>query len=77
MTNENKTVCEWISVEDRLPDREDYFLVYHRKYDMNIARFDYYRSKKFLIDDQRIDVDYEVTVEYWAELPDPPKSAQN
>lgn len=66
-------MCEWISVKDRLPGREDYFLVYHQKYGMNIARFDYLRSKKFMISDERIDVDYEVAAEYWAELPDPPQ----
>ena len=70
----NKTTCEWISVKDRLPNKEDYFLVYHQKYGMNIAWFDYRIRKCFLSDDRYIDADYEVSAEYWAELPPPPES---
>ena len=67
-------MVEWISVAERLPDREDYFLVWREKYEMDIARFDYYHSKRFLIADRNIDVDYDTYAEYWAELPEPPIS---
>ena len=86
MTNENKTVCEWISVEDRLPDENSLnkkFLVYLPKYnDVTIGKYShYYYGIGFYSISSEDENGYPLyigeKVTHWAELPDPPESAQD
>ena len=70
--NSATPTSEWISVEDRLPEREGKYLVYTVK---GAIRFGEYRS--YLVGDSKFcgpQFDYYVT--HWMPLPDPPKGGE-
>lgn len=57
----------WISVEDRLPEKSDYYLVYCGDYDgVRIIRFERLKTKVKWISKSN--------VTHWQPLPEPPKS---
>ena len=62
---------EWISVKDRVPDREDRFAILYRYKEQPFL-------KKFIADYDPIDERWrnqldDITIEYWLDLPEPPE----
>lgn len=66
---------EWISVKDRLPDTDDYFLIVDYHGNVEMAWFDLYRTKKFQQYDHNV-YPFEIHANYWMPLPEPPKEPQ-
>ena len=61
---------EWISIKDRLPDKEDLFLVYTNGYGPDVANFDFYKSKRFQKNDYA-GFPYNIRVDYWMPIEEP------
>ena len=66
------TVQEWISVEDRLPEKNGRYLTANKRWDDRISVFDLWFDSGFWYTDGEDDVfDFEVT--HWMPMPKPPK----
>lgn len=76
-------MSEWISVEDRLPETEDMFIVYpSTKYFGIFADFwphsDFKEHKKNTFENQSDDgVVFQNYATHWMPLPEPPKEQDN
>ena len=64
---ENK--MEWISVKDRLPDKENEVLVFEFRGDVSMAYISGYEWRNFE-SDFKMDSSY---ITHWMPLPEPPK----
>ena len=77
---------KWISAKDRLPDKEGKYLIAYKipnNYLINVANFafnlkkvDYYDFKEEKLGFYKYDGEYghyELDVDYWMPLPEPPK----
>ena len=58
---------EWIKITDRLPKKEDYYLIWDGEY-LDYARYDVERNQWH---DEEITIYEDVT--HWMPLPEPPK----
>ena len=66
------TVQEWISVDDRLPQKNGRYLTANKRWDDKINVFDLWFDGGFWYVDGEDDVfDFEVT--HWMPMPNPPK----
>ena len=63
---------KWISIEDRLPDKEGYYLVFPHKYGIE-AKFNLYGKfkGKFTSDDEN-GYEHERYISHWMEIPADP-----
>jgi Protein of unknown function (DUF551) len=69
-------VNEWISVKDRLPDRDwdNYFIIYDGQY--HAVTIGWYDGSKFLTTACGSDNIRQVHASHWMPLPQPPKEKE-
>lgn len=67
-------MSEWISVKDRLPKTDDYYLIYGLNDDMRLGYWSTKYNKFIAFDDDGYDYElYHIT--HWQPLPEPPKES--